>query len=65
MAHPTRKHSKARRDDSRMHWRLKITSTTQCAQCGAKILPHRACPSCGFYRGRQIVPVKAKRSETT
>ena len=63
MAHPTRKHSKARRDESRNHWRLKVQSPTQCAQCGAKILSHRVCPHCGFYRGKQVLVIKAKKAK--
>ena len=30
-----------------------------CAQCGAHIKPHRVCPSCGYYKGRQVVSVTA------
>ena len=32
-----------------------LVSTTTCAQCGATKMPHRACPSCGYYRGRPVV----------
>jgi len=28
-----------------------------CAQCGARVLPHRVCPACGFYKGRQVKSV--------
>jgi large subunit ribosomal protein L32 len=30
-----------------------------CPQCAAPAVPHRVCPSCGFYKGRQIITVKA------
>ncbi len=63
MALPRRKHSKARRDKSRTHWRLRVRSTTQCGQCGKLILPHRACRFCGTYRGRQVVAVAMKKDE--
>lgn len=63
MAHPTRKHTKARRDKSRMHWKLRVPSTTQCGQCGRRILPHRACPQCGQYRGRQVVAIRVKKDK--
>jgi len=36
-----------------------FVSTTTCAQCGAPTQPHRVCPSCGSYRGRQVVTVTA------
>jgi large subunit ribosomal protein L32 len=28
-----------------------------CSQCGARVRPHRVCPSCGYYKGRQVVSV--------
>jgi len=34
MALPTRKHSRARRDKSRIHWRLRLPTLTTCPQCG-------------------------------
>lgn len=61
MPNPKRKHSKSRRDKSRAIWKMRVASTTQCAQCGQQILPHRVCPHCGTYRGRQVVTVPAKK----
>ncbi len=60
MALPKRKHSKARRDKSRTHWKLTLASITKCAQCGEAVLPHRACTKCGFYRGRQVIVIRQK-----
>ncbi|MBI2174296.1 MAG: 50S ribosomal protein L32 [Candidatus Omnitrophica bacterium] len=57
MALPKRKHSKSRRDKSRTHWKLKLSSLTKCPQCAAAIMPHRICTSCGYYRGRQLVTI--------
>ncbi|MFH1146007.1 MAG: 50S ribosomal protein L32 [bacterium] len=37
------------------HFALSKTSTTVCPNCQAKILPHRVCPVCGYYKGRQVV----------
>ena len=61
MALPKRKHSKARRDKSRTHWKLTLPTLTGCAQCGQRIPPHRVCPHCGYYRGRQVVVVAEKK----
>ena len=61
MALPKRKHSKSRRDKSRTHWKLAIPALTKCPQCAQAIVPHRACPACGYYRGRQVVVVSEKK----
>ena len=60
MALPKRKHSKARRDKSRTHWKLTLSSLTKCPQCAGAIRTHRVCPSCGYYRGRQVLVIPAK-----
>jgi large subunit ribosomal protein L32 len=30
-----------------------------CDRCGEATLPHRACASCGFYKGRKVVAAKS------
>ena len=42
------------------HFALKPVQTSTCSNCGAIRLPHNACTSCGFYRGRKVLSVKAK-----
>jgi len=61
MALPKRKHCQARRDKRRANWRLSLAGLTKCPQCARPIMSHRVCPSCGFYRGRQIVEVGKKQ----
>jgi len=55
MPNPKRRHSKARRDRRRTHDSLDVMSQSSCPNCGTPKLPHRVCPSCGFYRGKQTV----------
>ncbi|MBI4356213.1 MAG: 50S ribosomal protein L32 [Candidatus Omnitrophica bacterium] len=55
MALPKRRHSKTRRDKSRTHHGLIPPQLAPCKQCGALRLPHRVCPQCGTYRGRQVI----------
>ena len=64
MALPKRKHSKARRAKSRTHWKLKVAVLTKCPQCAASIVPHRVCAQCGYYRGRQALVIREKKSKT-
>ncbi len=53
MAVPKRKISKARRDKRRAS-NIKMTAPTivECKKCHAPTVPHRECPECGYYAGR-------------
>lgn len=42
------------------HFALRKVNTTKCSHCDKPVLPHRACPACGYYRGRQVLEVEAK-----
>ncbi|MEZ5333666.1 MAG: 50S ribosomal protein L32 [Thermoanaerobaculia bacterium] len=57
MPNPKQRHSKARRDRRRAHDALDAPAQSVCPNCGEPKLPHRACPHCGHYRGRQVVEV--------
>lgn len=60
MAVPKRKVSKARRDKRRSSvWKLDMPALSKCTQCGELKMPHRVCPMCGYYKGREIVKVEA------
>jgi large subunit ribosomal protein L32 len=52
---PKGKVSKSRRDKRRTHQKIAAPSLTVCPQCGEARLPHHACPSCGMYKGRQVI----------
>lgn len=55
MAVPFRKVSKTRKRMRRSHNALVANGTTKCTNCGEMIRPHRACPKCGFYKGKEVV----------
>lgn len=55
MAVPKRKVSRARRGKRRSHDALKPRSLSTCPQCMEPKLPHRACPSCGTYKGKNFL----------
>ena len=61
MAVPRSKTSKAR-TRRRQSINMKLTAPTLigCSTCGNKVLPHRVCPKCGFYRGKQVLIPDAK-----
>lgn len=55
MALPKRKKSKSRRDKRRTHQKTEAPNLSTCPECGEAKLPHHACPSCGYYKGRKVV----------
>ena len=64
MAVPKGKVSKARRDKRRSSvWKLSAQALVKCSMCGALHMPHRMCPECGYYNGRQVkaVAVEAEK----
>lgn len=56
MPTPKRRKTRARRDERRAHWkRVTPASNAECPQCKKPKLPHRVCPHCGTYDGRQVL----------
>jgi large subunit ribosomal protein L32 len=58
MPNPKRRHSKTRGRKRRTHDALAPVGMSECPQCKEARPPHRVCPNCGFYRGRQVRAVK-------
>lgn len=58
MANPTNKTSKARTRKRRTHKVLSAANVAVCPQCHEPKLPHRACMSCGTYKGREVVAIE-------
>ncbi len=55
MAVPKGKVSKQRRNKRRSSvWKLATPGLVACPKCGALHLPHRMCPECGTYNGREV-----------
>ncbi len=52
MAVPKRKKSKSKRDVRRSSKKVEAPDLSTCPECGEAKLPHHACPSCGYYKGR-------------
>jgi len=60
MGVPKRKPSRSRQRMRRAYNSvLTLPKLASCTQCGALSLPHRVCPECGFYNGRQVITVGA------
>lgn len=52
---PKNKTSKARRDKRRANWKMSVPNLAVCPTCGALVMPHRVCKSCGSYNKRTII----------
>jgi large subunit ribosomal protein L32 len=58
MALPTRRHARARKGKRRSHDGMSAPTLITCSQCGEKKRPHYACPSCGYYKDREVIKVE-------
>ncbi len=58
MALPKRRHSRTRGRKRRTNWKVTMPNVSECPQCHNPKLPHHICPSCGYYKGRQIITPK-------
>ena len=53
-------HSKLRQRKAAWNSKVPKAAVGACPECGAPKQPHRVCPSCGKYNGKQVVSVKAE-----
>jgi large subunit ribosomal protein L32 len=58
MAVPKRKVSKQRRRKRRGAMKAEVPTVNRCPKCGDPKMPHRVCPTCGTYGGKQIIEVE-------
>ena len=58
---PKRRISSTRRDKRRSSvWKLKAPTLVNCPQCKELTTPHKVCPNCGFYKGKEVVKKEAE-----
>lgn len=57
MATPKRKMSRSNTRSRRSQWKASAPALVTCPNrgCGEPTLGHIACPSCGTYKGRQVI----------
>lgn len=63
MGLPRKKLSTSRRDRRWVRYKLKGITLVECGNCDKLILPHRICPFCGFYEGRNVIEIKEKKEK--
>ena len=60
---PKKKTTRARRGKRRAHIKLTKSTLIKCSKCGKFILPHRVCPYCGWYKGKEVIKIKLKEGK--
>ena len=55
MAVPKQRQSHSRTHKRRSQHKITAPGLQACPRCHAAKLPHRVCPECGFYAGREVV----------
>ena len=64
MAVPKRRTTRSKRNMRRAnHDKVIAPQLIACKNCGEPSVPHRACPSCGFYKGKEAKPIGKKAAE--
>ena len=58
MAVPKRRTSKQRKRKRRTHFKAEGVTTNNCAKCGDPKMPHRVCPTCGYYRDEPVLEIE-------
>lgn len=55
------RHTRSHTANRRSHHALKAPTLAVCQNCSAKQRPHHMCLDCGFYKGRIVVDMAAKK----
>jgi len=65
VAVPKKKTSVSRKGLRRagQHHKLYKNHSMTCPNCGSLTMAHKACPSCGTYKGREVFALKVKEAE--
>lgn len=72
MAVPKKKHSKQRSRTRRTAWikrtQLKLINNVRlvtCGSCNTRITERTICPSCGKYKGKQLLDISKNKKQVT
>lgn len=57
------RHTRSHTANRRSHHALKAPALSVCQNCGAKHRPHHMCLDCGFYNGKMVVDMAAKKKD--
>ena len=60
MAVPKRRTSRSVQGKRRSHHFITAKGVQYCPRCNEPVLPHRICPNCGHYQGREVINMEEK-----
>ncbi len=60
MGLPAKRRTKQSKRERAAHFALKHFSLVTCSHCHRRIRPHRVCPHCGYYQGREVMKMTSK-----
>jgi large subunit ribosomal protein L32 len=63
MAVPKQKQSHSRTNKRRSQHKITPPRLQSCPHCHQPMLPHRVCPNCGYYKGREVVAPDVESAE--
>jgi large subunit ribosomal protein L32 len=65
MAVPKKRQSSTRRDKRRAQHKVSAPRLNECPRCHSPRLPHRVCPTCGTYKGREVIDMTVTHQPAT
>lgn len=63
MACPKKKTSHRKQHQRRANWVAILPNLASCPNCGEACTSHYACPSCGYYNGREYTKALSKKKQ--
>ncbi len=57
------RHTRSHTANRRSHHALTAPNLAVCKNCGAHHRPHHMCLACGFYKGRVVIDLAAKKKD--
>jgi len=61
---PKRRISKGRQGRRRGAIKIKAPVLVNCQNCHQRKRPHQVCPNCGYYKGKQVIVKKEKKTKS-
>ncbi len=63
MSVPKQRHTKGRQSRRRANIKITAKKLVVCSHCKKMIKTHEICAYCGFYKGKEVVAVKKKKTK--